>query len=102
MKIYDKAKWQIENGMSIATVSEHFLLVFSWLKDKNMLNSEGLETMNIGIDSSTVLTDNMVTDQGEKFLDKYYDELIKSSCYNTNSEIEKLNSFFNEFIEQST
>ena len=43
MKIYDKAAWHIGADENPSEVIEKFKIIFSFLKMKDMLNSEGLE-----------------------------------------------------------
>lgn len=97
MKIYDKAMWQIDNGMDESIVVKHFQLVFEWLKTRNMLNNDGLEILDIGIDEEVSLNETLLTDNGRAFLDKYYDELISNSDYEISKEKKLLDAYYNEF-----
>ena len=55
MKIYDKAAWHIDADENPNEVVEKFKIIFSFLKMKNMLNSEGLEIFDLGIDQNISL-----------------------------------------------
>lgn len=90
MKIYDKASWQIDNGMDISTVLKHFDVIFKCLDEKGFLNGEGKEVLGLGIDESISLNDRMLTDKGIEFMDQYYDKIIAESKYDTNIEVELL------------
>ena len=50
MKIFDKASWQTDGGMDEEVVIAHFQFIFEWLKEHNMLNMDGLESWEIGMD----------------------------------------------------
>lgn len=97
MIIYDKAMWQIDNGISDETVKRHFDLVFNWLAEKEMLSNEGKEVLNIGIDSSISLNEKMVNQRGNEFLNKYYDNLIRQSNYDVLSEKGILDKMYSDF-----
>ena len=76
MNTYGKAVWHIDGGEKEKDVITRFKEVFSFLEEKNMLNDEGLETLEYGMDSSASLNSNMVVAEGEAFLDKYYDVVL--------------------------
>lgn len=97
MKIFDKAAWQIDNGVSKETVIRHFTLMFNWLNDKGLLNADGKEILDIGIGEDASLNDRLVTDEGADFLNKYYDDLIIESEYNTSVEQRLIEEKYNEF-----
>ena len=89
MKSYDKAAWHIDAGEDKNSVISRFTDVFSFLEAKNMLNDEGMETLEYGMDSSVSLNSNMVTDDGEKFLDAYYDVVLKQDLNEFRNNLEK-------------
>lgn len=60
-----------------------FKEVFAFLNEVNMLNDEGKETIEYGMDSSISLNSGMVTEIGKSFLDNYYDSVIKTSIEET-------------------
>ena len=76
MKIYDKAAWHIDADENPNEVVEKFKIIFSFLKMKNMLNSEGLEIFDLGIDQNVSLHERLLTADGNTFMEKYYDSLI--------------------------
>lgn len=94
MKIYDKAKWHIDSHIPKNTVIEHFDFIFHWLKEHNMLNENGKEEINVGIDEEISLNSSMLTSEGELFLDKYYDELLREGEF----VIEKTKALIEIFI----
>lgn len=79
MKSYDKAAWHIDGGEKEADVVSRFKEIFVFLADKKMLNDEGIETLEYGMDSSASLNSNMVNAQGEAFLDAYYDVVLNQN-----------------------
>lgn len=97
LQIFDKAAWQIDNGMDEDTVISHFTLVFEWLNDHNMLSKDGLDILDIGIDEDTSLNEQLVTEEGAKFLAEYYDKLISESEYDVSIEEDLLSSYYSKF-----
>ena len=97
MKIFDKAAWQIDGGVSFNDVKRHFELVIKWLEKRNLLSSDGREISDIGVDESFSLNESMVTGEGADFLEQYYDELIKRSQYDTSVEEKLLTDFYLQF-----
>ena len=81
MKIFDKASWQIDNGMNEEVVIAHFKFIFEWLNEHDMLSPSGLEILDIGIDEDVSLHEGLVNERGLHFLDEYYDKLIADSQY---------------------
>lgn len=90
MKIYDKAQWQIEGGISENQVIRHFEFIFNWLNKQGFLSGEGKEIIDTGIDDSVVLTDNMLTNSGKQYLDNYYDEYLREIKYGSQEDEEWL------------
>ena len=86
MKIFDKASWQTDGGMDEEVVIAHFQFIFEWLKEHNMLNMDGLEIWEIGIDEDVSLHEGLVNKPGFDFLDQYYDKLITDSNYDITRE----------------
>lgn len=78
MKIIDKAAWQIDAGVPEEFVVKHFQTVFSWLDQHEMLSDEGKEEFDDGIDSCASLNEDLVTPEALNFLEKCYDEFLKT------------------------
>jgi len=78
MKIIDKAAWQIDGGVPEELVVRHFQIVFSWLDRHKMLSDEGKEEFDDGIDSCASLNEDLVTPEALVFLEKCYDEYLKT------------------------
>lgn len=91
MKSYDKASWHIDGGENTSEVVFRFKEIFEFLKEKNLLTPEGKETYEFGIDSSVSLNSTMVNEEGQKFLDQYYDMIIEGDIRNMK---EKLTSMY--------
>ena len=77
MKIIDKASWQIDGGLPVDAVVNHFITVFTWLYDHDMLTEEGIEELEDGIDDCASLNDELVNKKGMLFLESRYDEYLK-------------------------
>lgn len=90
MEIYDKAIWHIDAGEDKNKVLNKFKVIFSFLKQKNMLSDEGLEILDIGIDSSVSLHERLLTTTGKDFIEQHYDSLINLSSKEIES---KLNGY---------
>ena len=76
MNVYDKAAWHIDAGENANTVVEKFKIIFSFLKEQNMLSGEGLEIFDLGIDSSISLHERLLTSEGNVFIEKNYNDII--------------------------
>lgn len=76
LTIYDKVQWHIDAGEDSSLVISKMKVLFAFLNANQMLNSDGLEIMDIGIDDSTSIHENMVTDEGKKFMERFYDKVI--------------------------
>ncbi|WP_195514093.1 hypothetical protein [Turicibacter sanguinis] len=76
MKIFDKAQWHIDGGENSSAVTNKFIAIFEFLNEEEFLSHDGLEILELGIDSSVSLNEKMVTEIGFEFLEKYYDEVI--------------------------
>lgn len=100
MKIYDKAAWQIDKGLDKKVVIKHFKFIFTWLKSRKMLSNEGIEVYKSGIDEEISLHENLLTEEGNKFIDKYYDMLIMASEYDVAKEKKLINEFRVEFCKK--
>lgn len=100
MKIYDKAVWQLDNGMNDDVVIKHFTFIFNWLKKNNMLNKDGLDILEIGIDEDVSLNERLVTEEGIKFLDMFYDEFIKESKYDASLEENLISVLFERYKQE--
>lgn len=94
MNIYDKARWQIDGGVAEEAVIAHFKFVFEWLKEYNLLNDYGIETLTDGIDEEAILTDEMVNVGGKNFLDNYYDEYVSQIEYGVKEDAELLEKLY--------
>lgn len=77
MKIFDKAQWHIDAGENSLEVVDKFKLVFLFLEKQDLLAEDGKEMLEIGIDSSISLNEQMVTERGCDFLENCYDDVIE-------------------------
>ena len=97
-KVYDKAKWQLQGSkpMKEEDIKKHFDFMFKWLNEKNLLSEEGKESMKYGFDpTSTILSSEEITDEGNRFLFKYYDKYITKTNYKDDKNL--LNSYYKEY-----
>ena len=97
MKIYDKAHWQIDGGMNEKEVVAHFEFMYDWLYKHNLLSEYGKEVKTGILNGDAVLTDEMVTALGKRFLDKYYDEYISFNEYGTKEDHKILDDMYFHF-----
>jgi len=96
MIIYDKARWQIDGGISTEIVINHFKFIFKWLNEHNLLSEYGVSTYMQSIDENAVLIDEMLTDRGNEFLVKYYDEYIAKVEYGVKEDDKLLMTYLKE------
>ncbi len=80
MIIYDKASWHIDAGMNKQEVIQRLQKVFDFLNENDMLSDEGKEQYETGIDDSCSLNERTVTSEGNRFLKKYYDDVINNEA----------------------
>ena len=97
MTIYDKAAWQLDGGMEHTKVISHFDWIFHWLDQHNMLNEDGQELLDIGIDSAASLHSGLLEEEGVSFFDLYYDAIIRDGKYNIVIEQELIEKYYREF-----
>ena len=76
--IIDKASWHIDGGEDLQVVLDGFQTVFTFLHTHQLLNADGEEIYELGIDSSISLHSGLLTETGFAFLQAYYDEIL--SC----------------------
>ena len=96
MKIFDKASWQIDNGISKKAVVDHFTFIFEWLNKHDMLSLDGAEVLDVGIGEDVSLHEGLVNERGLAFLNKFYDKLIAESAYNVDYEKKLIESLLDE------
>lgn len=72
----------------------HFEFIFEWLKEHDMLNQDGKEILEIGIDDDVSLHEGLLNKSGLDFLNKFYDKLIADSEYDVSRERELIEKFF--------
>ena len=96
MKIFDKAQWHIDGGENPSSVTNKFLVIFDFLNEEGLLSHDGMEILDLGMDSSVSLNDQMVTEKGFKFLEKYYAEVINDGCDEIVYELRKRHHLFIE------
>ena len=94
MRIYDKTTWQKDAGVIKDIISDHFKLLFTWLKNKGLLNDEGLEIYDLASFSDTSLHEGLLTERGNAFISKIYDELLKTASYGSYEVTEFLNKHY--------
>lgn len=78
LKIYDKAQWHIDAGVDSEVVVKKMKLLFEFLDEKGLLQSEGKEMIELGIDSSISIHGRMLTEQGNSFMEAKYDSVINT------------------------
>lgn len=74
-KVYDEAKWHKEKGGN----ADHIQSALSELKKRNMLNEKGIEELEN--QEARHITSDMLTDEGEKYMDGVYDKYLSSTQY---------------------
>lgn len=87
---YDKVKWHTDNGEDEKEVHNRFKLIFSYLSKHKMLTDEGKEEYKLGISEETIINSNMLTADGNKFMSKYYDEMLRLDIEDMKRKLEKI------------
>lgn len=104
MKIIDKASWQIDGGVVADAVVSHFITVFTWLYNHDMLTEDGIEEFEDGIDDCASLNDELVNKKGMLFLESCYDEYLKSVAkefYGKDINGKILNKIYETYLDAS-
>ena len=94
-KVYDKASWHIDAGENKKEVVAKFKSVFQFLNKKKMLNDNGKEILKSGIDESASIHAGLLTEEGCRFMDKFYDKVINESSSSISAALEKYYKFYN-------
>lgn len=55
-----------------------------------MLTDEGKEEYNLGISEETIINSSMLTADGNKFMSKYYDEMLRLDIEDMKRKLEKI------------
>ena len=100
MIIFDKAQWHIDAGEEPKEVIEKFNVLFAFLDEAGFLVDEGKELLDIGIDSSAVIHERMVTAEGNSFLMHNYDSVINASAETLKGELQKLFSQGDDLVSE--
>lgn len=87
---YDKVKWHTDNGEDEKEVHKRFKIIFSYLSKHKMLTDEGKEEHKLGISEETVINRSMLTADGNKFMSKYYDEMLRLDIEDMKRKLEKI------------
>ena len=94
-KIYDKVAWHFPEGKdcpSIEIAKKHFKVIMKWLSENKLLNGEGEELFEFGIDADFSLTSSMLNEKGNLILGENYKKWIQSIDYKKEPSIEFLNN----------
>ena len=90
MKIYDKAQWHTDAGENENIVLARFNAVFAFLHENKYLSDEGIEIYDLGIDGSISLHERLLTIEGNRIIDLYYDSVISLDPTEIESALKKL------------
>jgi hypothetical protein len=82
-QIYEKLEWHAGDPLLAKKIKSMMIELMRWLADKKLLTDEGLEILELGIDSGFSLHTRMLTQQGNEILSKSYDKWIES-CVSSN------------------
>ena len=89
LKIFDKAQWHIDAGEDPTNVILKMKAVLLFLNSKGMLASEGQEILDLGVDSSVSIHERMVTEEGKKFMEACYDNVINKNADQISGALDK-------------
>jgi hypothetical protein len=77
--VYDKISWHLDEGENKKKVLDHFKFMSEWFITNNLLNKDGLEILQKGIDDSISFHSGIFTERGNKFMRRYYNDFISAS-----------------------
>lgn len=89
LKVYDKAQWHIDAGAVEDAVVKKMKVLFDFLDSKGLLQEEGKEVLDLGIDGSASIHERMLTEEGNKFMESKYDSVINTNGEEFNEALEK-------------
>lgn len=92
-KTYDKASWHFPEGKgcpSLEAAKIHFRVITKWLRDNDLLSTEGIEAAESGIDADFALTAHMLTPKGNRVLGRCYGQWVRSVRYGEEPKTELL------------
>lgn len=92
-RTYDKVSWHFPDGKNcpnLEAAKVHFYVVMNWLESQRLLSVEGLEAMEIGIDSDFSLTSYMLTGKGNELLATCYADWVSTVQYGTQPSVKLL------------
>ncbi|MEZ5452625.1 MAG: hypothetical protein R3E93_07360 [Thiothrix sp.] len=91
--VYDKVSWHYPEGKncpSLEAAKIHFLVMMKWLKENNLLSTEGEEVWELGVDADFSITSTMLNEKGKNILDKHYSIWLKTIDYSKNIDLKIL------------
>lgn len=97
--IYDKVEWHYPEGEGcpdLKTAMIHIKTVLDWLNNHGMLTSIGKEIYNIGVDSETSITSDMITDTGNRVMKRCYNKILIKFKYGVPPSLR----CFNEYLQR--
>lgn len=83
-KVYDKVSWHFPEGKncpSLEVALNHIEIIMKWLNENNLLSAEGVEMLEIGIDSDFSITSTMLSKNGNEIMSQNYSEWLKTIRY---------------------
>ncbi len=94
LKIYDKAQWHIDAGEDKYSVINKMKALFDFLDSKGYLTEEGKEIIKISIDDSASIHERILSEEGNKFMESQYDNIINTKASDFSEALERA---FKEF-----
>lgn len=82
--VYDKVEWHYPEGQGcpdVKTAMIHIRAVLDWFNEHDLLTPLGKEIFDIGVDSETSITSDMVTDTGNQIMKLCYNEILNKLKY---------------------
>lgn len=95
-KVYDKVKWHYPDGEGcpdLESAKQHISAVMNWLNNSNLLSDEGREMLELSIDSDFSITSSMLSESGNKVLQKNYSKLLQNVNYSKKPTKEKMDQY---------
>lgn len=102
-EVYDKAKWYLECDPPFPKkkIINHFKIIFDFLKEKDLLNEEGLEDYEFNRSEEDIFWAEQIKEEAHYFFHNYYDALVQSADYGSEQFRTNLIQWYAKYEEES-
>ena len=94
--IYDKFTWHLDAGIDKDKLIYYFKKLMDFLKNHQLLNKDGLEIYDLGVDSSLSINSKLLTDKGNTLFTLWFDKYLATIDFNKDIDFSFLEEKFLE------